>query len=129
MFSFYIRFGINKGKETIKDGPYTRKHLGRLTIAWGKLDFEDLLEDLMKKGDSNKQVEKELEDAKKKVKELTGANERFAKDIEAADDRITDLEDIEEERDELLKDVGRLEGSLERVSEHLDIALRYFGVR
>jgi len=112
--SSYIRFGRNKGFKWIKDGPMLRIHLTFITLSFGLVDIEGLIEDLTQKVDDKNERINNFDNEQRAVRDRMASAEMNASELIEKENK-TRLE-IES----LKKEVERLKNAAELVQDDLD---------
>ena len=139
-FLFYIKPSENKGFYSEKDGPMLRFNVGKTTIAFGKVDIEDLLKSFIDKFDTHKEeiqeltedLKKEVENLKEKLekdqlnrKEIEAKNEELEKKIKELLEKIEELEYHTADYDDVVNDLDYFRDQAEKLEKDIDSILRY----
>jgi chromosome segregation ATPase len=137
-WSSYIRTGDNKGLACLKDGPMVRIHFFFWTIAFGRVDIEELIRNLLNeskaKSADNVSLEnrhKELEEAiRQELETSVSQSERLKETLAKEKESYNKAFDKwQEERKELSKQLDSIEYSVadheDLVDDHDDLQLEF----
>jgi len=142
-WSFYIGFGKNNGFGRIKEA-MSRLHLGRLTIASGTVDIEDLIENLTNQVDTLREKLEKQKQVHNKYVEGKEREQAFIEDyrqdlasknskIETLEEKVTELEadvlSLEVDLDDEMFAKDALNKEKEKLSEDMDSLLIYFRLK